>query len=381
MEKAAAMALNRIFGFKPAVSLGLMDLLGCASAAFGLSEREKEDIFGPYGGTAGMLDPGRMDEACSELERLLSDGYDFIPFTSPDYPAALKECPDAPAGLYFRSCSTAAEVFGDRASISVVGTRDISPYGSEWCSRIVCRLASSSPTPTIVSGLAFGVDVTAHLVALDNGAPTVAVLPTGIDDVYPFSHRRIADRIAGTAGCALVTDYPPGTKAQKINFLRRNRIIAGLSSCTILVESKIKGGGLMTARLASGYGRDVFVLPGRIDDPRSGGCNILLKEKIAEPVTDLSGLPGALGLKAPDPGKQAGLNAIIDRLYGQDPQERTLRDICSAVRKRRGLSFDEICRLTGLDYGTVAACAGRLESDGVISIDLAQRCVINRKYS
>ena len=124
----------------------------------------------------------------------------------------------------------------------------------------------------IVSGLALGVDITAHAAALEGGLPTVGVSPVGIDDVYPRRHVPFVERMCATPGCALVTDYPPGTFPAAFSFIRRNRIIAGLAGSTVLIESRIKGGGMITARLAAGYGRDVFAVPGRIDDIRSQGC-------------------------------------------------------------------------------------------------------------
>ena len=126
-------------------------------------------------------------------------------------------------------------------------------YGREFCTRIVRTLAQAPDRPAIVSGLALGVDITAHLAALDAGLPTIAVIPVGIDDIYPPSHRIAAGRIAAAEGSAIVTDYPPGTAPLQINFIRRNRIIAGLSEATVVVESKAKGGSLVTANIAFSY--------------------------------------------------------------------------------------------------------------------------------
>ena len=180
--------------------------------------------------------------------------------------------------------------------VAVVGTRDISPYGREWCERIVHALARTSPKPLIVSGLAIGTDICAHKAALEASLPTIAVMATGTDTIYPYRHRQIAEKMSGTQGCALVTDYPPGTAPLPVNFLRRNRIIAGLSHATILVESKIKGGGMMTCRLAFSYDRDVYALPGRADDLRSQGCNHLIRARMAEPLTSEEDIIDSLGL-------------------------------------------------------------------------------------
>ena len=187
------------------------------------------------------------------------------------------DCPDCPIGLYIRSNSDIEEIFDDAPCISIVGTRDISPYGDEWCKRIVHSLAEAPIKPVIVSGLAYGVDICAHQAALDAGLRTIAVIPTGIDDLYPYYHRRIAERIASTPGCALISDFPLKTSPQAATFLRRNRIIAGLSAATILVESKQKGGGMITCSTAFSYGREAWVLPGRIGDAWNWQASIWLK--------------------------------------------------------------------------------------------------------
>ncbi|MBQ2069136.1 MAG: DNA-processing protein DprA, partial [Bacteroidales bacterium] len=142
-------------------------------------------------------------------------------------PALLKDCSDPPLGLYVRSSSPPEEVFRPRPSVAVVGTRDVSRYGLQWCRKLTGAIAQSPARPVIVSGLAIGVDIAAHLEAIDRGGSTIAVLPTGLDKIYPYRHEAYADRICNSPGSALVSDYPPGTMALKTNFLRRNRIIAG----------------------------------------------------------------------------------------------------------------------------------------------------------
>jgi DNA processing protein len=166
------------------------------------------------------------------------------------------------------------------------------------------------------------------------------------------------------------------------NFLRRNRIIAGMSSATILVESKAQGGGMMTARLAFSYERDVYALPGRVDDIRSQGCNQLIMEKIAEPITDLDELVDKLGLKAARKGKASDILKDVEAKYkGHIPDGNLddLLDILQLIKNNRGITLDELCNKSEKPYSTIAECTGMLESDGVISIDLIQRCTINLK--
>ncbi len=381
-ETVCACALNRIFGYEPRTALALMREFGSAAAVFERPAGEIDSLLGPFSKFRGMVNASAPEREEKELERLEALGCRFLPFTHPDFPALLKECEDPPAGLYYRSGSSPGEIFGADEYVAVVGTRDASPYGREWCTRMVRAMAQAPRRPSIVSGLAFGIDITAHRAALESGLPTVAVLPNGIDEVYPRAHQAVAAQIALTPGCALVTDYPPGTGPVAFTFLRRNRIIAALSRATILVESKARGGGLMTCRLASGYGRDVYALPGRIDDIRSAGCNTLIAEKTAEPIVNLADLGRQLGLGCYNLRKGSDLSESVKRRYSALPEEKSsaLLRLALAVKKNRGACLDELCSLLEMPYPEVAGLAGILEGDGIICIDLMQRCTINAKF-
>lgn len=381
-EKICICALNRLFGFEPKTAHGLIGMTGSAGAVFNLSHEEKMELLGPFSKISPLLNDDELRVTEEELRRLYRNGCSFITMTDPGYPELLKECEDAPLGLYYRGCDQPEKVFGSRPGVAVVGTRDISLYGKEWCRKIVGAMATARIKPAVISGLAFGTDITAHLAALEYGLPTIAVLPTCVDAPYPSRHRGYAGTISSTPGCALISDYPPGTEAKPINFIRRNRIIAGVSCGTILVESKSKGGGMITARLAASYGRDVMVLPGRADDMRSKGCNILLREKLAEPVTDTVNFLDTLGLGSTSRKKKECLEEEITALYGQILPEDEMAEILAVVtlvQRERGITLDGISSELCMPYGTVARYTGMLESDGIIRTDLLQRCVINHK--
>lgn len=379
-ETASACALNRIFGFEPKIAAALLEHFGSATEVMKLTPKDQELLLGPYSKYAGMIGPRAVEQAAKELDELAKKDIYFLEQTQETYPALLKECEDAPIGLYIRSCTPAESLFLPKQNIAVVGTRDISLYGEEWCSKIVKNLASTPDKPLIISGLALGTDICAHKTALEYGLPTIGVMATGPEQVYPWRHREIAERMVNTPGCALITDYPPGTAPLAIHFLRRNRIIAGLSQSTLLIESKIKGGGMMTCRLAFSYGRDVYALPGRVDDLRSQGCNLLIKDKIAEPITSERELIKSLGLKAASNRKHETDKQIIEKTYaGNIPQDKIsqMASILLLIKAHRGITIEEISEKSGLDYSRTAELARILEIDGFICIDLLQRCTIN----
>ena len=377
--KVGACTLNRAFGYYPQVSHRLIDELGSIEAIFRLSERKRDELLGPFSRFQGSLTDSAMLDSEQELDELQKQGVEFIALGEPAYPAALAECPDSPVGLYVRSISSPEELFGEGPFISIVGTRDVSSYGLEWTRRIVFALAQAQHKPVIVSGLAYGVDISAHKAALEAGLRTIAVIPTGPEDIYPSGNRRHAEQIARTPGCALVTDFPPGTGAQAATFLRRNRIIAGLSSATIVVESKRKGGSLITAHTAFSYGRDIWALPGRVDDIRSAGCNALLREKVAEPIADVEALPDALGLGTYNRRRKAELEEEVRDRFSGNTDADTLEKLCRiavCIKLNRGICIEEIAEQLSLNHVETSSLVGTLESAGFIVTDLMQRCMI-----
>lgn len=378
-EKACLCALNRIFGFKPKIALALISNFGSASEVLSMRNKDIDLVLGPYSGYTKELKMASVEKEARELERLADGGISFMGWTEAAYPEALKQCEDAPVGLYIRSRTSVEELFRPRREISIVGTRDISLYGKEWCEKAVKALSQTAEHPRIISGLALGTDICAHKAAVENGLETIAVMATGPEDIYPYRHREFAMKLCETPGCALITDYPPGTAPLAIHFLRRNRIIAGLSEALLLIESKIKGGGMMTSRLAFSYNRDVYALPGRIDDIRSQGCNWLIRSKIAEPIISTDGLIESLGLTPLEACTVDNPEYNIRHAYaGRLSEDRIARmaSLLLAIRQERGITLESLCLRCGMDYGQVATLTGILEADGFISIDLLQRCSI-----
>ena len=379
-ETACLCALGKIFGFKPKIALALIEHLGEAREVFKICRKDLELLLGPHSQFTDTIRKSAVYAAADELERYEKMDICYVGWPQEHYPALLKECPDAPIGLYIRSRTHPSKLWTPAKSVAVVGTRDISPYGKEWCRKIVEGMADTQQKPLIVSGLALGTDICAHKTAIERGLPTVAVMPTGPDAVYPHRHLAFADQLSRTPGCALITDYPPGTSPLPVNFLRRNRIIAGLSHATVLIESKIKGGGMMTARLAFSYDRDVFALPGRVDDSRSQGCNRMIAEKIAEPLVSMDGLIKSVGLDHSSiKTTRADTRALVESFYAGSIGNETVREMTAlleCIRKNRGATVEELGAMTGIEYGKTSSLTSMLELDGFISVDLLQRCCI-----
>lgn len=383
-ETVCHCALNAIFGYEPRVAMALIEALGSASAIFEMSRSGLDDILGPFRKHKDEICFSALEKAADELNRLYAKGCRFLPQSDAAFPPLLKDCEDPPLGLYYRSISEPKDIFLAEHNIAVVGTRDISSYGAEWCERIVEGMARSGANPTVVSGLAIGTDIVAHKAALQNGIPTIAVMATGIDDIYPFRHTHDAEMMANTPGCALVTDYPPNTAPLQVNFLRRNRIIAGMSRAVLLIESKIRGGGMMTANLAFSYGREVYALPGRIDDVRSQGCNYLIRNRVAETISSEVELGKSLGLDIQRKPVGKTIPQFMEGMYkGRVPDEMVgaLIRIVETIRKHRDIDVEDVAGKCGLQYSTARELMSRLEADGIISINLLQRCALVGKIS
>ncbi len=386
-ERTALCALNKALGYVPAAGHVLLQRFGAAAPVFDLEGAALREALGPYREFADQLDGRLLEWAAGELDRIRSGGFRMIAYGEEDYPSLLAECEDPPLALYFNASSPPAAVFEIHPCIAVVGTRDISPYGREWCRKLVKAFAAAPVQPCIVSGMAFGADGIAHKTALDCGLGTVGVMATGIDEIYPWQHAQLADDMVHRPGCALLTDYPMNTSPVALNFLRRNRIIAGLCSAVIVVESKTKGGSLMTAKYAVDYDRELYALPGRIDDPRSAGCNSLIASNMARLITSLEELTGQLGLGKRVRGAGGSWNSGWTSARFRQHLEKTFGAgsaavaVGMAVKENRGIRADDLTALTGLPIGPVMEAIGLLEANGIITTDLLRRCALAPAYA
>ncbi|MDR1742290.1 MAG: DNA-processing protein DprA [Dysgonamonadaceae bacterium] len=219
---------------------------------------------------AEIRNPEVMRKAERELEFVEKNHLRMFFFTNPDYPSRLNNCIDAPVLLYAKGDAD----FNRQKIISVVGTRNATPYGQKFCETLIDTLADKFPELLVISGLAYGIDVCAHRAALQSGLSTVAVLGHGLDRIYPEMHRKTAIEMLEKG--ALITEFPSKTTPDKFNFVKRNRIVAGMADAVIVMESGERGGSLITADIANSYYREVFAVPGRTTDNASKGCNNLI---------------------------------------------------------------------------------------------------------
>jgi len=288
----------------------------------------------------------------------------------PDYPRLLLEISNPPPVLYYRGLVDVKENQGITPTVAIVGTRSPSEYGRRWTRKISTALAKSGFT--VVSGLAAGIDTEAHTSCLEAGGRTLAVFGTGVDIVYPKPNERLCDRVL-QQGLA-ISEYPAGTQPNKTNFPRRNRIIAGLSRATIVIEAPQKSGALITAYQANDFCRDVYVLTARLDDERSFGCLELLS-KGAHPILPSSDrllsedrLLEMLGaLPKLDNAEQLSLFPLNPTVEKQGPPlEPELAKVLSAIESGP-ISFDVIVEAAGLEAGTVSSILLQLELLGLVS--------------
>ena len=248
--------------------------------------------------------------------------------------------------------------------ISIVGTRHSTAYGHDLINRFVGELKTLCPQTLVVSGLAYGVDICAHNAALNNGYSTVGVLAHGLDTLYPPAHKPTARRMVGQGG--LLSEFPSSTKADKLNFVRRNRIVAGMADATVLVESAAHGGGLITTRMAFEYKRDVFAFPGPVGARYSEGCNNLIRSGKATLITSAKDLVESMGWLEDSMLSQAKQQGIERQLFPTlSPEEQRIVD---QLAKENDLQANVIALRTALTIPQISALLFSLEMKGMVRL-------------
>lgn len=244
-----------------------------------------------------------------ELKYIVDGKINFSYFLDSSYPKRLQHCVDGPLLLFHDGKIN----WSQEKIISIVGTRNLTNYGRSFCNDLIAQLAAHNPI--IVSGYAYGTDICAHKAAIENNLQTLAVLAHGLDDMYPKTHKKYMRAVMNNGG--FITEFWHQEKPMRENFLKRNRIVAGISQATIIIESAEKGGSLVTADIANSYNRDVFALPGRFDDVYSKGCNNLIKNNQAHLLNATDDIIAMLNWDIPQKSAPKQTSLFID-LSGEE---------------------------------------------------------------
>ncbi len=295
-----------------------------------------------------------LKRAAAEMAFAERHGIRVLTLNDADYPARLRECDDAPVLLYYKGNAD----LNQQRVVDIVGTRHCTVYGQDLIKRFMGRLRELCPDVLIVSGLAYGIDVCAHREALANGYATVGVLAHGLDQIYPARHRQTAVEMVAHGG--LLTEYMSQTEPLANNFRQRNRIVAGISDATIVVESAYKGGALITARIAQEYGRDVLAFPGPVGAQYSEGCNNLIRDNKAALITSADDFVATVGW--PTAARKA---AAVERdLFPDLSAEEQL--VVGVLRQTNDLQQNVLSVKANLPIGQLTALLFELEMKGVV---------------
>ena len=353
-------ALTRMTGFNFQTALRLYQELGGGQAVY----EHRLDIKDVMPECSDRLAESLKDwtlpltRAAQEMEFIMKHNVKPLLLGASDYPQRLAECPDAPILMYYMGSAN----LNQKRVINIVGTRHCTTYGKDLIRRFVADLRCLCPEMLIVSGLAYGVDICAHREALGNGYETVGVLAHGLDEIYPSSHRETAKQMLAHGG--LLTEYMTETGADKMNFVKRNRIVAGMCDATILVESAAKGGGLITTGIAMDYNRSVFAFPGAVGAPYSEGCNQLIRDNGASLLTCAEDMVNAMGWQSDAKLLQAQSEGI-ERTFFPDlsPEEQTIVKILDEMGD---FQLNQLSVKANIPIGPLTALLFQLEMKGVV---------------
>ncbi len=350
------LALPQLPGIGPISARNLIRLAGNATTLFE-HQNELTDIV-PEATSAfkKLLDCSDTLRLCeAELRFAEKNRIDCLDERNEKYPSRLRECEDAPLVVFYKGNADLNKTH----VISMVGTRNVSEYGKDICTRFIHDLKELLPDVLIVSGLAYGVDINAHRAALQNGLETVGVLAHGLDRIYPAVHRKTATEMVNQGG--LLTEFMSGTNPDRQNFIKRNRIVAGMADATLVIESAEKGGSLITADIAQSYHRDCFAFPGRIYDPYSAGCNNLIRSNRAALLQNAEDLVAAMNWD----NRPAPVHSIQRQLFPElDEKEKF---IVSILQKHPdGIQVNTLVVESNIAINHLTGIMFNLEMKGII---------------
>jgi DNA processing protein len=346
-NRAYWIAFNKVLGIGPARLRAILETCGSIEAAWRAPIQQLQAAKLDRRSIENLLQARRDIDPEQELDRVRKAGVQVLTWDDADYPASLRDIDASPPVLYLHGRLTSQ----DEWAIAIVGTRRASTYGREVAQKLATQLAQQGIT--VVSGLALGIDTVAHRAAIDAGGRTLAVLGSGVDQIYPPQNRAVAMAIAEQG--AIMSDYPLGTRPEAGNFPPRNRIVSGLSRGVIIVEASERSGALITAQFAADQGRELFAVPGSILSPGSAGCNMLIQQ-------------GAIPLLSVDDVlEQLNLTHLSERIDARaavpaDPQEQKLLTWMST----QPCHIDELVRSTALPASQVSSLLTVMELKGLV---------------
>ena len=359
-ETIAMMALTRVGYYN---LTGILDFYKHAGSATAIIDHRKDVREVIPDASPKLVERIRDCEAHihraeEEYEWTQQHGVRILRWGDDEYPQRLAECTDAPLILYYKGTADLNQM----RVINIVGTRHCTIYGQDIVRHFIDGLREiCGNRMLVVSGLAYGVDIAAHRNALEKGFETVGVLAHGLDDLYPPRHRETAKRMLTQGG--LLTEYMTRTNADKMNFVRRNRIVAGMCDATVLVESAAHGGGLITCGIAQEYGREVFAFPGNINQEYSEGCNNLIRKNGATLITSAKDFAESMGWLDDRRLERAQKEGIERQMFPDlSPDQQR---IVETLQKTNDLQVNMLSNMTGLSVGKVAAEMFELEMKGV----------------
>ena len=359
-ETFYAMALTRLTNFNFQQALELYKAAGSAQNLYEHRNEVGDIIEGCTPRLVEALKDWGDAMKRAEVEAKYMEEHKIRAYTllDDDYPQRLLECADAPLVLYYIGNAD----LNQTKIISIVGTRQITSYGKDICRKFIRELHEMCPQVLIVSGLAYGVDICAHRESLANGYDTLGVLAHGLDQIYPYHHRDTAAKMVEHGG--LLTEFMTQTNADKVNFVRRNRIVAGISDATIVIESAAKGGSLITAEIAQSYDRAVFAFPGNVNQPFSEGCNNLIRDNGAGLISNAEDFVKAMGWQNDAVRRQALAEGIERQLFPElSPEEQK---IVSLLQQTNDLQLNIISVKAGFAINQATALLFQLEMKGVV---------------
>ncbi len=352
------LALGNISGVGPQTLRQLIDHFGSASNVFAATAADFPKSHNSIGESIAKGRESALAFARAQVDKANRFGVQMLAYTDAAYPSRLRECPDAPSVLFYKGNVN----FETAKILAVVGTRKPSDEGRMLCDRLISDLCARHPDLIIVSGLAFGIDITAHRAAIRAGRPTIGVVAHGLDTLYPSQHRDSATQMIKNG--ALLTEFPFGTGPEAYNFVARNRIIAGLSDATLVVETGEKGGSLITTRNAFDYDRQVLAIPGFPGREQSKGCNALIKKNMAALVESADDVDNCLGWDLPAALRKAA-SAPTPSLF-TEPQTPEEQAVVAALKQEDGLTASVIGQRTHIPIAKLNVTLLNMEFAGLV---------------